>query len=297
MKMQKGCLVSPENTIAVLKKYRLSAKKHYGQNFLIDERVLSRILLAAEISEEDVVLEIGPGIGTLTEALLQKARSVIAVEIDKTLIPVLSDTLSGYDNLDLRNEDILKTDIKGIVLEKNGGAPIKVVANLPYYITTPILLKLLESGAPIKSITVMVQLEVAERMKSSPGSKDYGALSLAIQYYAEPELNCRVPGNSFLPRPNVDSAVITLRRREEPPVETKDREAMFRLIKGSFQQRRKTLLNGILGAGIYSLSKEEIRETIEEAGFSPSVRGETLSLWEFAVLSDLLIKKQEDSAS
>ena len=293
--MQKGCLVSPENTIAVLKKYGLSAKKHYGQNFLIDERVLSRILQAAEISEEDVVLEIGPGIGTLTEALLQKAGSVIAVEIDKTLIPVLSDTLSGYDNLDLRNEDILKTDIRGIALEKNGGMPIKVVANLPYYITTPILLKLLESGAPIKSITVMVQLEVAERMKSSPGSKDYGALSLAIQYYAEPELNCRVPKNSFLPRPNVDSAVITLRRREEPPVKTKDREAMFRLIKASFQQRRKTLLNGILGAGIYSLSKEEIRETIEEAGFSPSVRGETLSLKDFAALFDLLAKKQEAS--
>lgn len=290
--MQNDSLVHPENTIAVLKKYNLSAKKHYGQNFLIDERVLAKIVEAAEIGKDDFVLEIGPGIGTLTEALLQAARNVCAVEIDKSLIPVLSDVLGKYENLEIRNEDILKTDIRQIAEEKNGGAPIKIAANLPYYITTPILMKLLESGAPIESITVMVQLEVADRMRSEPGSKDYGAISLAIRYYAEPELICRVPRNSFIPRPNVDSAVLRLRRREVPPVNAKDPDAMFRLIRASFNQRRKTLLNGILGSGISSLSRDGIKEAIEEAGFPPAVRGETLSLEEFARLSDILIQKE-----
>ena len=290
--MQKGFLVHPENTIAVLKKYNLSARKHYGQNFLVDERVLERIIKAAEISSDDYVLEIGPGIGTLTEALVQAAGKVCAVEIDKTLIPVLSDIFAEYDNLEIRNEDILKTDIRRIAEEKNGGSPIKIVANLPYYITTPILMKLLESGAPIESITVMVQLEVADRMRSGPGSKNYGAISLAIRYYAEPELICRVPGNAFIPRPNVDSAVLKLSRRKVPPVDTRNPDAMFRLIRAAFNQRRKTLLNGISGSGLYSLSKEEIKEAIEEVGFLPAVRGETLSLEEFARLSDILIRKE-----
>lgn len=283
-------LVKPQNTIAVLKKYNLRAQKRYGQNFLVDENILSRIIEAAEITKEDFVLEIGPGIGTLTEALLENAREVLAVEIDASLLPVLADTLSGFSNFEVRNEDILKTDIEKIAEERNGGAPLKVVANLPYYITTPILLKLLEEETKITSITVMVQSEVADRMRSGPGGKEYGALSLAIQYYAEPELICRVPPNSFLPRPNVSSAVIRLKRHNAPPVETEDPEAMFRLIRAVFNHRRKTLLNGISGAGIYSMSKEELTRIIEEAGFSPSVRGETFSLAEFASLSDYLLR-------
>lgn len=286
-------LVNPQNTIAVLQKYHFNFQKRFGQNFLIDPLVLTRILEAAEIGEQDFVLEIGPGIGTLTQALCEKAREVTAVEIDRSLIPILADTLSEYRNVTVLNEDILKVDLRALSEEKNGGAPMKIVANLPYYITTPIIMKLLENRVPFQSITVMVQKEVAERMEAAPGTKDYGALSLAIRYYCEPEIIAQVPPNSFMPRPGVGSAVIRLTRHEQPVVSVRDEALLFRLIRASFNQRRKTLQNGIANSGAFSLTKDEIAEVISSAGFSPTVRGETLSLEEFARLSNAFSERKE----
>ena len=280
----------PQNTITVLQKYHFNFQKKFGQNFLIDTHVLERIIEAAGITKDDFVLEIGPGIGTMTQYLCENAREVTAVEIDQNLIPILADTLSAYDNVTVINEDILKLDIVKLAEEKNAGKPIKVVANLPYYITTPIIMGLFESGAPIDNITVMVQKEVADRMQVGPGSKDYGALSLAVQYYAEPYIVANVPPNCFIPRPNVGSAVIRLTRHAKPPVEVKDKDLMFRLIRASFNQRRKTLQNGLSNAQDLSFSKEEIAAAIESLGLSPSVRGETLTLAQFAALSDVLGK-------
>ena len=249
----------PQNTIAILQKYNFNFQKKFGQNFLIDTRVLERIIESAEITKEDCVLEIGPGIGTMTQYLAEAAREVVAVEIDKNLIPILqNDTLAEYDNVTIINDDILKVDINKIVKEKNDGKPIKVVANLPYYITTPIIMGLFESHVPLKSITIMVQKEVADRMQVGPGTKDYGALSLAVQYYAKPEIVANVPPNCFIPRPNVGSAVIRLTRHEKPPVEVKDEAYMFALIRASFNQRRKTLLNGLTNAGNLGVTKESI---------------------------------------
>lgn len=278
----------PQNTIEVLQKYRFHFQKKFGQNFLIDPTVLNKIISAAQITKEDCVLEIGPGIGTMTQYLAEAAGEVVAVEIDRNLIPVLEDTLSEYENVTVINEDILKVDINRLVMEKNGGRPIKVVANLPYYITTPIIMGLFESHVPLKSITIMVQKEVAERMQVGPGTKDYGALSLAVQYYAKPEIVANVPPNCFLPRPNVGSAVIRLTRHEAPPVEVKDESRMFALIRASFNQRRKTLINGLANASELALSKERIAEVLEEMQLSPTVRGETLTLEQFARLSNLL---------
>ena len=280
----------PQNTIAVLQKYHFNFQKKFGQNFLIDTHVLERIIEAAGITKDDFVLEIGPGIGTMTQYLCENAREVTAVEFAQNLIPILADTLSAYDNVTVINEDILKLDIVKLAKEKNAGKPIKVVANLPYYITTPIIMGLFESGAPIDNITVMVQKEVADRMQVGPGSKDYGALSLAVQYYAEPYIVANVPPNCFIPRPNVGSAVIRLTRHAKPPVEVKDKDLMFRLIRASFNQRRKTLQNGLSNAQDLSFSKEEIAAAIESLGLSPSVRGETLTLAQFAALSDVLGK-------
>lgn len=281
-------LGNPQNTIAVLQKYNFNFQKKYGQNFLIDTHVLDKIIAAAGITKEDFVLEIGPGIGTMTQYLCESAREVTAVEIDKALIPVLEDTLSAYDNVEVLNQDILKVDINRIAQEKNGGRPIKVVANLPYYITTPIIMGLFESQVPIDSITVMVQKEVADRMQVGPGTKDYGALSLAVQYYAKPEIVANVPPNCFMPRPKVGSAVIRLTRHKEPPIQVKDEKLMFQIIRASFNQRRKTLANGLNNAGGFHLSKEAIIEAIEELGVSPSIRGEALTLEQFARLSDIL---------
>ena len=278
----------PQNTIAVLQKYGFNFQKKFGQNFLIDTRVLDRIVEAAEITKEDCVLEIGPGIGTMTQYLAESAREVIAVEIDKMLIPILEDTLSEYENVTVINEDILKVDICRLVEEKNSGNPIKVVANLPYYITTPIIMGLFESRVPLKSITIMVQKEVADRMQVGPGTKDYGALSLAVQYYAKPEMVANVPANCFIPRPNVGSAVIRLMRYEKPPVEVQDEKKMFALIRASFNQRRKTLVNGLSNACELHLTKEQIMEALEIMELSPTIRGEALTLEQFAKLSDLL---------
>jgi len=275
----------PQNTIAVLQKYNFNFQKRFGQNFLIDTNVLDRIISAAEITKDDCVLEIGPGIGTMTQYLAENAREVVAVEIDKNLIPILEDTLSAYDNVTVINDDILKVDIAKIVEERNGGKPIKVVANLPYYITTPIIMGLFESHVPLKSITIMVQKEVADRMQVGPGTKDYGALSLAVQYYAQPEIVANVPPNCFIPRPNVGSAVIRLTRYAEPPVEVKDEKFMFALIRASFNQRRKTLVNGLTGAGDLHLTKEQVTDALERMGLSPQVRGEALTLEQFAELS------------
>ena len=280
----------PSNTIEVLQKYHFNFQKKFGQNFLIDTHVLEKIMNAAQISKDDCVVEVGPGIGTMTQYLAERAGHVVAVEIDKALIPILSDTLSAYDNVEVINEDILKVDLNRLVQEKNGGRPIKVVANLPYYITTPIIMGLFESHVPLQSITIMVQKEVADRMQVGPGSKDYGALSLAVQYYAEPYIVANVPPNCFIPRPNVGSAVIRLPRHAKPPVEVKDKDLMFRLIRASFNQRRKTLQNGLSNAQDLSFSKEEIAAAIESLGLSPSVRGETLTLAQFAALSDVLGK-------
>ena len=280
----------PSNTIEVLQKYHFNFQKKFGQNFLIDTHVLEKIMNAAQISKDDCVVEVGPGIGTMTQYLAERAGHVVAVEIDKALIPILSDTLSAYDNVEVINEDILKVDLNRLVQEKNGGRPIKVVANLPYYITTPIIMGLFESHVPLQSITIMVQKEVADRMQVGPGSKDYGALSLAVQYYAEPYIVANVPPNCFIPRPNVGSAVIRLTRHAKPPVEAKDKDLMFRLIRASFNQRRKTLQNGLSNAQDLSFSKEEIAAAIESLGLSPSVRGETLTLAQFAALSDVLGK-------
>jgi len=278
----------PQNTIAVLQKYNFNFQKKFGQNFLIDTNVLDKIIRSAEITKDDCVLEIGPGIGTMTQYLAENAREVIAVEIDKALIPILEDTLSEYDNVTVINDDILKVDINKIARERNGGKPIKVVANLPYYITTPIIMGLFESHVPLKSITIMVQKEVADRMQEGPGSKEYGALSLAVQYYAKPEIVANVPPNCFIPRPNVGSAVIRLTRYGEPPVKVQDEAKMFALIRASFNQRRKTLVNGLGNAAGLNVSKEQVQKALEIMGLSPTVRGETFSLEQFAQLSDLL---------
>lgn len=283
-----GKLSNPQNTIQVIQKHGFAFQKKFGQNFLIDAHVLDKIIAAAGVTADDMVLEIGPGIGTMTQYLAERARQVTAVEIDTNLIPILKETLSDYDNVTVINEDILKVDIKKLAEEYNAGKPIKVVANLPYYITTPIIMGLFESGVPIDNITVMVQKEVADRMQVGPGSKDYGALSLAVQYYAEPYIVANVPPNCFIPRPNVGSAVIRLTRHQTPPVEVKDRELMFKLIRASFNQRRKTLLNGLNNSPELSFGKEQIAEAIEQLGVPAAVRGEVLTLEQFARLSDLL---------
>ena len=283
-------LGNPQNTIEVLQKYRFNFQKKFGQNFLIDTHVLDKIIDASGVTEDDFVLEIGPGIGTMTQYLCERAREVVAVEIDKNLIPILSDTLKNYSNVTVINEDILKLDICKLAEEKNQGKPIKVVANLPYYITTPIIMGLFESNVPIDNITVMVQKEVADRMQVGPGSKDYGALSLAVQYYASPYIVANVPPNCFIPRPNVGSAVIRLTRYQEPPVQVKDPKLMFKLIRASFNQRRKTLQNGLNNSPEISFSKEEITKAIESLGVSPSVRGEALSLEQFAQLANYFVQ-------
>ena len=289
--MNQPTLGNPQNTIAVLQKYNFSFQKKFGQNFLIDTHVLDKIIRSAEITKDDFVLEIGPGIGTMTQYLACAAREVVAVEIDKALIPILEDTLSSYDNVTVINEDVLKLDIVKLAQERNGGKPIKVVANLPYYITTPIIMGLFEKHVPVSSITVMVQKEVAMRMQTGPGSKDYGALSLAVQYYAQPYLVANVPPNCFMPRPKVGSAVIRLTLHREPPVQVKDEELMFRLIRASFNQRRKTLLNGLRGDAQLDFTKEEIEAAIDSCGFAPAVRGESLRLEDFARLSDALMRE------
>lgn len=281
-------LGNPKNTIEIIQKYEFMFQKKFGQNFLIDTHVLEKIISAAGITKNDCVLEIGPGIGTMTQYLAENAGHVVAVEIDRNLIPILKETLADYDNVTVINEDILRVDIKALAEEYNGGKPIKVVANLPYYITTPIIMGLFESGVPIDNITVMVQKEVADRMKEGPGSKDYGALSLAVQYYAEPEIVANVPPNCFIPRPNVGSAVIRLTRHKEMPVEVKDPVLMFKIIRASFNQRRKTLQNGLGNAPELPYTKEQIAAAIEEMGLTPTIRGEALSLAQFAQLSDIL---------
>ena len=286
--MKQPYLGNPQNTIEVLQKYNFTFQKKFGQNFLIDTHVLDKIIDSAEITKDDVVLEIGPGIGTMTQYLAYSAKRVVAVEIDKTLIPILEDTLKEYDNVTIINEDVLKVDIVALAQKYNDGKPIKVVANLPYYITTPIIMGLFESHVPIKSITVMVQKEVADRMQVGPGTKDYGALSLAVQYYADPYIVANVPPNCFMPRPKVGSAVIRLDRHEETPVSVKDEKLMFKIIRASFNQRRKTLANGLNNSPEIHLPKEVITKAIEELGKGPSVRGEALTLEEFAKLSNII---------
>lgn len=290
-KMSGPTLGNPQKTIEVLQKYDFTFQKKFGQNFLIDTHVLDKIISAAHITKEDMVLEIGPGIGTMTQYLAEAAGKVIAVEIDKNLIPILSDTLSEYQNVRIINEDVLKLDLRKLADEENGGKAIKVVANLPYYITTPIIMGLFENQVPVESITVMVQKEVADRMQTGPGSKDYGALSLAVQYYAEPYIVANVPPNCFMPRPKVGSAVIRLTRHKEPPVEVKDEKLMFDIIRASFNQRRKTLANGLNNSDKITCSKEIITEAIEKLGKGPSVRGEALSLQEFASLSNDIFER------
>ena len=286
--MSRPTLGNPQNTIEILQKYQFTFQKKFGQNFLIDTHVLDKIIRAADIGKEDMVLEIGPGIGTMTQYLAEAAGKVIAVEIDKNLIPILSDTLSGYENVQIINEDVLKLDIQRLVEEENAGRPIKVVANLPYYITTPIIMGLFESHVPLHSVTVMVQKEVADRMQTGPGNKDYGALSLAVQYYAEPYIVANVPPNCFMPRPKVGSAVIRLTRHEKPPVEVEDERLLFDIIRASFNQRRKTLANGLNNSDRLDIPKEATTEAIQQLGKGPSVRGETLTLEEFAKLSNSL---------
>lgn len=292
-------LGNPAGTIAVLQKYNFNFQKKYGQNFLIDPGVLDRIIMHANVTKEDCVIEIGPGIGTMTQYLCESAREVVAIEIDKNLIPILEDTLSEYDNVTVINEDVLKVDLNRIAKEKNDGKPIKVVANLPYYITTPIIMGLFESHVPIDSITIMVQKEVADRMQVGPGTKDYGALSLAVQYYARPEIVANVPPNCFMPRPNVGSAVIRLTRYDKPPVSVIDEKFMFALIRASFNQRRKTLVNGIGNASLTMpkggkragerITKEMVASAIEALSLSPSIRGEALTLAQFAQFADVLL--------
>lgn len=279
----------PQNTIAVLQKYNFTFQKKYGQNFLIDSHVLEKIMDAAEIGKDDCVVEIGPGIGTMTQYLAERAGEVVAVEIDKNLIPILAETLADYKNVSIINEDILKVDLNRIVEEKNGGRPVKIVANLPYYITTPIIMGLFENHVPVKSITVMVQKEVADRMQVGPGTKDYGALSLAVQYYAKPEIVAIVPPNCFIPRPNVASAVIRLTCHEKKPVEVKNEKGMFALIRASFNQRRKTLANSLSNAQNLSLTREQVTEALESMQLSPTIRGEALTLEQFAALADILL--------
>lgn len=281
-------LGNPQETIAVLQKYQFNFQKKFGQNFLIDTHVLDKIIGAAGITKEDMVLEVGPGIGTMTQYLCENAREVVAVEIDKNLIPILEDTLSAYENVSVINGDILKVDINQIVQERNGGKSIKVVANLPYYITTPIIMGLFESHVPIENITVMVQKEVADRMQVGPGTKEYGALSLAVQYYADPYIVANVPPNCFMPRPKVGSAVIRLTTHKEPPVQVKNEAFLFQLVRASFNQRRKTLVNGLTNAPDITATKEEILGALERMGMSPTVRGETFGLKEFAMLANEL---------
>lgn len=284
--MSKPTLGNPQNTIEILQKYHFNFQKKFGQNFLIDTHVLEKIISAAGITKDDMVLEIGPGIGTMTQYLAEAAGKVAAVEIDKNLIPILEDTLSEYDNVMVINDDVLKVDIRGLVEKENGGRPVKMVANLPYYITTPIIMGLFEGNVPVESITVMVQKEVADRMKTGPGSKEYGALSLAVQYYANPEIVANVPPNCFMPRPNVGSAVIRLTRHETPVVDVKDEKLMFRIIRASFNQRRKTLVNGLKNSGEINFSKEQIEAAITTIGKPLTIRGEALTLAEFAALSN-----------
>lgn len=286
-------LGTPQATAAVLEKYKFVFQKKYGQNFLIDPRVLDKIVAAAEIGPDDFVLEIGPGIGTMTQYLCASAREVAAVEIDKALIPILEDTLKDFDNVQVINEDILKVDVGALAREKNQGRPIKVVANLPYYITTPIIMGLLEGHVPFESITIMVQKEVADRMKTGPGSKDYGALSLAVQYYVKPEIVANVPPNCFMPRPRVGSAVIRLTRHKNPPVDVLDEKLMFRLIRASFNQRRKTLVNGLKNSPDLDFSREEIEGAITAIGKPLTIRGEALTLEEFAALANVFSRNKE----
>ena len=283
-------LGNPKNTIEIIQKYQFAFQKKFGQNFLIDTHVLDKIIAAAGVTKEDMVLEIGPGIGTMTQYLAEAAGRVVAVEIDTNLIPILQETLKDYDNITIINDDILKVDIKALAEQYNGGKPIKVVANLPYYITTPIIMGLFEGNVPIDNITVMVQKEVADRMQVGPGSKDYGALSLAVQYYAVPYTVANVPPNCFIPRPNVGSAVIRLTRHAKPPVDVKDPELMFRLIRASFNQRRKTLQNGLNNSADIPFTKEQIAAAIEQLGVSATIRGEALTLAQFAQLSNIFSK-------
>lgn len=279
-------LGTPSATKEIINKYSFAFQKKFGQNFLIDSNVLESIIRGAEITKDDFVLEIGPGIGTMTQYLCEAARQVVAVEIDKMLIPILEDTLSEYDNVEVINQDVLKVDIKSLAEEKNNGKPIKVVANLPYYITTPIIMGLFESGVPIDSITIMVQKEVADRMQTGPGLKDYGALSLAVQYYATAKVILNVSATCFMPRPNVDSAVIKLTRHKEPTVNVADEKLMFKIIRASFNQRRKTLVNGLKNSPELSFSKEQIVKAIEKIGKPETIRGEALTLEEFAELAN-----------
>ena len=285
--MSKFYLGNPTNTLAVINRYEFAFQKKFGQNFLIDQGIVEKIVREAGVTKDDFVLEIGPGIGTMTQILCENAREVAAVEIDRKLIPILNDTLSEYDNVTIINDDILKVDINKLAEQKNGGPPIKVVANLPYYITTPIIMGLFESHVPLDSITIMVQKEVADRMQTGPGSKDYGALSLAVQFYAKPEIVVNVPPECFMPRPNVGSAVIRLKRHETRPVDVKDEKLMFRIIRASFNQRRKTLANGLNNSPEIGYTKEQIAAAIEELGRGASIRGEALTLEEFARLSNI----------
>lgn len=285
-------LGNPQKTIEIIQKYEFAFQKKFGQNFLIDTHVLEKIIAAAGVTEDDCVLEIGPGIGTMTQYLAEHARSVVAVEIDKNLIPILQETLKEYENITIINDDVLKVDINKLTEEYNGGRPIKVVANLPYYITTPIIMGLFEGGVPIDNITVMVQKEVAERMQVGPGSKDYGALSLAVQYYADAYIVANVPPNCFIPRPGVGSAVIRLTRHREPPVEVDDPKLMFKLIRASFNQRRKTLQNGLNNSPELPFAKDEIADAIESLGVTPQIRGEALTLKQFADLSNYFTRNR-----
>ena len=291
LRMEK--LSNPQKTIEIIRKYEFAFQKKFGQNFLIDAHVLNKIIASAEITKDDCVLEIGPGIGTMTQYLAEAAGRVVAVEIDRNLIPILEETLSDYDNVTVINEDVLKVDINELAVHYNGGKPIKVVANLPYYITTPIIMGLFESHVPVKSITVMVQKEVAQRMQAGPGTKDYGALSLAVQFYAEPYIVANVPPNCFMPRPGVGSAVIRLTLHENPPVTVKNEKLLFQIIRASFNQRRKTLQNGLNNSPEIHASKEQIQAAIRQLGVSPSVRGEALTFGQFAELADILADKEK----
>ncbi len=283
------------STAEIIEKYHFSFQKKFGQNFLVDSSILDRIIESAQITKEDCVLEIGPGIGTMTQRLAEEAGAVVAVEIDRNLLPVLEDTLSAYENVTVINADILKLDLNRIVEEHNGGRPVKVVANLPYYITTPIIMALFEKKVPLHSVTIMVQKEVADRMRVGPGTKDYGALSLAVQYYAKPEIVTKVPAGCFMPKPNVDSAVIRLTRYEKPPVEVEDETWLFAVIRASFNQRRKTLANGLANAGYPGIGRRQVEEALDAMGLAVTVRGETLTLEQFAELSNRLAKRSGQS--
>ncbi len=283
----------PKNTIEILQKYHFVFQKRFGQNFLVDTRILEKIIDASNITKDDCVLEIGPGIGTMTQYLCESAKKVIAVEIDKSLIPILEDTLSEYDNVRVINDDVLKVDINKLVEEENDGRPIKVVANLPYYITTPIIMGLFESHVPIDSITIMVQKEVADRMQVGPGTKDYGALSLAVSYYALPQIVANVPANCFMPRPNVGSAVIRLTRHKEVPVDVVDEKVMFKIIRASFNQRRKTLQNSICNSPQLNFSKQDVVNALNEMNLSETIRGEAMSLAQFAQFTNIILKNMK----